>query len=84
MEDVIPNLFIIGAPKSGTTSLYQYLKSHPNIFMCTPKEPHYFSDDINNISIVKTLNEYQALFHKRRKGQKSNLLDLLLVQKIFI
>ena len=67
MEDIIPNLFIIGAPKSGTTSLYQYLKSHPNIFMCTPKEPHYFSDDIKGISIVKTLDEYQHLFDKRKK-----------------
>jgi len=70
MEDIIPNLFIVGAPKSGTTSLYQYLKSHPNIFMCTPKEPHYFSDDINNISIVKTLSEYQSLFYKREKRHK--------------
>ena len=70
MEDIVPNLFIIGAPKSGTTSLYQYLKSHPNIFMCTPKEPHYFSYDIKNISFVKTLDKYQRLFYKRKTRHK--------------
>ena len=38
-----PNFFIVGAPKSGTTSLYKYLKQNPNIFMSPMKEPHYFS-----------------------------------------
>lgn len=37
-----PNFFIIGAMKAGTTSLHSYLNSHPNIFMCEPKEPCYF------------------------------------------
>src|SRR6478752_3812539 len=38
-----PNLFIVGAPKAGTTSLHTYLARHPEAFMCDPKEPHYFS-----------------------------------------
>jgi len=38
-----PNFFIIGAGKSGTTSLYHYLKQHPQIFMCPVKEPKYFA-----------------------------------------
>lgn len=42
-----PNLFIIGAMKSGTTSLHSYLKSHPDIFMCEPKEPFYFVKEKN-------------------------------------
>jgi hypothetical protein len=37
-----PNLFIIGAMKSGTTSLHSYLNTHPSIYMCEPKEPSYF------------------------------------------
>ena len=37
------NLFLIGAPKSGTTSLYHYLNQHPNVFMPKIKELHYFS-----------------------------------------
>jgi hypothetical protein len=42
----IPNFFIIGAPKSGTTALSEYLREHPNIFMTTPKEPFYFDFDV--------------------------------------
>lgn len=37
-----PNLFIIGAMKSGTTSLHSYLAAHPQVFMSDPKEPTYF------------------------------------------
>jgi len=37
-----PNLFIIGAQKSGTTSLYDRLSSHPSIFLSDPKEPGFF------------------------------------------
>lgn len=37
-----PNLFIIGAMKSGTSSLHYYLNAHPSIFLCEPKEPCYF------------------------------------------
>jgi len=38
-----PNLFIVGAAKSGTTSLYRYISKYPEIFFCKPKEPRYFS-----------------------------------------
>jgi len=38
-----PNFLIIGAPKAGTTSLYFYLKQHPQIYMCPIKEPDFFS-----------------------------------------
>jgi len=41
----LPNFLIIGAAKSGTSSLYMYLKQHPDIFMSPVKEPHYFSFD---------------------------------------
>lgn len=37
-----PNLFIIGAMKSGTTSLHNVLSTHPQIFMSPVKEPDYF------------------------------------------
>lgn len=40
-----PDLFIVGAPKSGTTSLYEYLKGHPEVFMSVVKEPRYFAPD---------------------------------------
>ncbi|MDB4264746.1 sulfotransferase domain-containing protein [bacterium] len=59
-----PNLFIIGAPKCGTTSLNEYLRSHPNIFMCNPKEPHFFSKDLNRYPSFRSIEEYLALFQK--------------------
>jgi len=39
----LPNFLIIGAAKSGTSSLYYYLKQHPEIYMSPVKEPHFFS-----------------------------------------
>lgn len=39
----LPNFVVIGAPKSGTTSLFYYLKQHPQIFLPTRKELHYFA-----------------------------------------
>ena len=44
-KNKIPNFFIVGAPKCGTTALYEYLSSHPDVFLCDPKEPNYFSCD---------------------------------------
>ncbi len=38
-----PNLFIVGAARAGTTSLYEYLKGHPDVDMSTVKEPHFFA-----------------------------------------
>jgi len=42
----LPNFFIVGAPKAGTTSLYHYLDQHPQVYMSPNKEPHYFSDEV--------------------------------------
>lgn len=39
----LPNFFIIGAPKAGTTALYHTLKQHPEIYMSSVKEPRYFA-----------------------------------------
>ncbi len=41
-----PNLFIIGAMKSGTTSLHEYLDTHPQIGMSQEKEPGYFVEEL--------------------------------------
>ena len=40
-----PNLFIIGSMKSGTTSLHEYLDTHPQISMSTQKEPAFFAEE---------------------------------------
>lgn len=41
----VPNTFIIGAPKCGTSAMAAYLKEHPNVFVCEPKEPFFWSED---------------------------------------
>ena len=43
MGNRLPNFVVVGAPKCGTTSLYHYLKQHPQIFLPARKELHYFS-----------------------------------------
>lgn len=41
----LPNLIIPGAQKSATTTLYQLLATHPDIYDGERKEPHFFSQD---------------------------------------
>ena len=57
-----PNLFIIGAPKCGTTAWYEYLRRHPEISFSEKKEPHYFSKDFPDFRWAKTEQEYLDLF----------------------
>ncbi len=61
----VPNFFIVGAPKCGTTALSEYLRDHPNVFMSRPKEPHFFADDLPGTRYVITLPDYQKLFASR-------------------
>ena len=42
----IPEFFIVGHPKSGTTALYEMLRTHPQIYMPELKEPAYFATDL--------------------------------------
>ncbi|MEY4517492.1 MAG: hypothetical protein RLZZ499_91 [Cyanobacteriota bacterium] len=42
-----PNLFIVGQPKTGTTALHQFLGQHPEIYMSSIKEPHFFCADFH-------------------------------------
>jgi hypothetical protein len=44
---MLPNFLIIGAPKTGTTSLYHYLRSHPRIFLSEAKELDFFVERLN-------------------------------------
>lgn len=44
---VKPDFFVVGAPKSGTTSLYEYLKQHPQVCMPRIKELNFFCTDLH-------------------------------------
>lgn len=68
----LPNFLIIGAAKSGTSSLYRYISQHPDIFMSPVKEPHFFGyedappqaqgpDDFVNTAITN-IDAYKELF----------------------
>lgn len=64
----IPDFFIAGPPKCGTSSLYSWLKTHPDIYMPI-KEPGYFSQDIMPVP-EKTLAEYVNLFDRKDRNGK--------------
>jgi hypothetical protein len=65
-----PDFFIVGAFKSGTTALYEYLRRHPQVFMPFLKEPHYFGDDLTRHYGRMSLSEYLDLFRDAQPGQR--------------
>jgi len=42
---ILPNFFIIGAPKAGTTALYDMIKQHPEIYVSPRKSPRFFATE---------------------------------------
>jgi hypothetical protein len=71
----MPNFFIVGAAKAGTTSLYYYLKQHPEIYMSPIKEPNYFAKDIN-IDLFREDYKKTAIIDTKRYFSKSKLEEL--------
>jgi len=67
----LPTFFIIGAAKTGTTSLHYYLDQHPEIQMSANKEPNFFSGPPNGVPYrfgrVNTLEDYEELFDPKVK-----------------
>lgn len=59
------HFMIVGAQKSGTTTLFHILQSHPLLIGSKPKEPHYFSRVSDWKSQIK---EYESMFPKIQKG----------------
>lgn len=66
-----PNFFIVGAPRAGTTSLYIYLKGHPDIYLPRVKEPHFF-EEVDTDGEVDTTDVRQL----KRFRQEGNYLEL--------
>ena len=74
MKKKLPNFLIIGAAKSGTSSLHHYLNQHPDIFMPSfdkegmkVKEPRFLIKDLVQNRLhngVWNWQEYQSLFHE--------------------
>jgi hypothetical protein len=65
-----PNLFLIGAMKSGTSYLRKLLNAHPDIYMCEPDEPCYFVDPRH----LKTI--YPEMWERGLWRSEERYLDL--------
>ena len=57
-----PNLFIVGAPKCGTTAWVEYLRTHPDIFFPNSKEDCFFALDLPKFRFIHSEAEYSKLF----------------------
>lgn len=71
LKKITPNFLIVGTPKSGSTTMSEILKKHPEIYISSPKEPHFFSEGrylidhdwewyyslFNNVSNEKAIGE---------------------------
>lgn len=81
MSNEKKRLFVVGTAKSGTTSLYNYLFQHPDIFLPNVKEIHYYSNAISkrkrdfiipkenkqyHTKVIKDRKNYEALFKKAK------------------
>jgi Sulfotransferase domain len=72
----LPDFFIVGHPKSGTTALYEMLRRHPQIYMPDLKEPGFLAPDMRprftptrSPALPQTVEQYLALFAAAEPGQ---------------
>ncbi|VAW54786.1 Sulfotransferase [hydrothermal vent metagenome] len=87
IKNETPNFFLVGAAKSGTTSLYSYLSQHPDIFLPEVKEPNYYAYKDTQLSVKgpkpekiliklllkKTVTNESDYYHLYAKAQMSQL-----------
>ena len=73
---LLPTFMLIGAPKAGSTSLFEYLGQHPDVHTSRLKEPRYFAFDGQRPPglegatwVVDTWDDYLALFADARPDQ---------------
>jgi hypothetical protein len=74
----VPDFFIVGHHKSGTTALYEMLRRHPQIFMPSVKEPRFLASDLRALvppspasTLPRTLDEYLSLFDAATPEQRA-------------
>jgi hypothetical protein len=70
-----PDFYIVGAPRCGTTFMYEYLGRHPDIYVSPTKEPQFFATDLDSgsyldsVSFMRDRDRYLALFEAARPDQ---------------
>jgi Sulfotransferase family len=72
----VPDFFIVGHPKCGTTALYEMLRRHPQIYMPELKETRFFAPELHprsrpSTTHPDTLEEYLSLFEAARSDQRA-------------
>jgi Sulfotransferase family len=73
----VPEFFIVGHAKSGTTALYEMLCQHPQIYMPASKEPWFFAEELLERTpprpggTPQTLAEYRSWFKDARPDQRA-------------
>lgn len=70
-SNVLPNVFIAGAQKSGTTTLCHLINHHPEVVLSNPKEPAFFSRE-SNLSAIHT---YERCFQPRNGVTPRAIVD---------
>jgi len=72
----IPDFYIVGHSKSGTTAMYEMLKRHPQVFMPLGKEPWFFADELHErtpprpMGTPTTLEQYAEWFRGAAPEQR--------------
>jgi Sulfotransferase family len=73
----VPDFFIVGHPKCGTTAIYEMLRQHPQIYLPELKEPWFFAPELRSTlpsrAFAKrpdTLEEYLSLFDEAMPDQR--------------
>jgi Sulfotransferase family len=75
-QERVPDFFIVGQPKSGTTALYSMLRRHPEIYLPETKEPGYLAAELQvrkpprPSKNVNTYRDYVSLFDDAAPGQR--------------
>jgi hypothetical protein len=75
----VPDFFIVGHPKSGTTALWDMLKGHPQIYTPANKEPYFLADELHPPAATPrsfghtpgNMDEYLSLFAPAQPEQRT-------------
>ena len=67
---IMPNLFLIGAPKCGTTSIVNWLSFTKEVFVPLGREPHFFAGDIFPNRVCNTIERYKRLYKNANSNYK--------------
>jgi hypothetical protein len=72
----VPDFFIVGQPKAGTTALHDMLRRHPQLYLPESKEPWFLADELHERTPPRpggtpgTLDEYLSLFAQAAPEQR--------------